>query len=41
MSYVLSDIIETKFDDHSGYDSKIISRKQQLMPKLSQIIAQI
>lgn len=41
LSYVLSDVIETKFDDHSGYDPKIISRKQQLMPKLSQIIAQI
>ena len=41
LSYVLSDVIETRFDDHFGYDSKIISRKQQLMPKLSGIIENI
>lgn len=41
MSYVLSDILETKFDDNSGFDSRIISRKQQLMPKLSEIMKNI
>lgn len=41
MSYVLGDILETKFDDHSGFDSRIISRKQQLMPKLSEIMKNI
>ena len=41
LSYVLSDIIETKFDDHSGFDPHIISRKQQLMPKLSAILKNI
>lgn len=38
LSYVLTDLIQTKFDDHSGFDPDIISRKQQLMPKLSQIL---
>lgn len=38
LSYVMADVIETKFDDHSGYDKDIISRKQQLMPKLSRIL---
>ena len=38
LSSVIGDLIETKFDDHSGFDPSIISRKQQLMPKLSQVI---
>jgi manganese-dependent inorganic pyrophosphatase len=38
LSYVFSGLIETKFDDHSGFDPNIISRKQQLMPKLSAIL---
>jgi manganese-dependent inorganic pyrophosphatase len=38
LSYVLTDMIQTKFDDHSGYDQSIISRKQQLMPKLSEVL---
>ena len=38
LSNVIGDLIETRFDDHSGFDPAIISRKQQLMPKLSQII---
>ena len=41
MSYVLSDILETRFDDNSGFDSGIISRKQQLMPRLSEIMKNI
>lgn len=41
LSYVLSDVIETKFDDHSGFDPHIISRKQQLMPRISEIIKNI
>ena len=41
MSYVLSDILETTFDDNSGFDSGIISRKQQLMPRLSEIMKNI
>ncbi len=32
---VLFDIIETKFDEGSGFDSHIMSRKQQLIPSLS------
>ena len=38
LSNVLSDMIETKFDEHSGFDPNIISRKQQMMPKLSALI---
>ena len=38
LSYVIADMIQTKFDDHSGFDPSIISRKQQMMPKLSEII---
>lgn len=41
MSYVLNDILETKFDEHSGYDSRIISRKQQLMPRISEMMKNI
>jgi manganese-dependent inorganic pyrophosphatase len=41
LSYVLTDLIKTKFDDHSGFDPNIISRKQQLMPKLSEILKNI
>lgn len=41
LSYVMADVIETRFDDHSGYDKDIISRKQQLMPKLSRILKSI
>ena len=38
LSYIMKDVVETVFDDHSGFDPKIISRKQQLMPKLSELI---
>ncbi len=35
LSYVVSDLFETVFDENSGYDHEIISRKQQLIPRLS------
>jgi manganese-dependent inorganic pyrophosphatase len=38
LSYVIRDLVEVKFDDNSGYDKDIISRKQQLIPKLSNAI---
>lgn len=41
LSYVMKDIVETIFDEHSGFDPNIISRKQQMMPKLSQLIKEI
>lgn len=41
LSYIMKDVIETQFDGHSGFDPKIISRKQQMMPKLSEIIGNI
>ena len=34
-SNVMFNVIETKFDDNSGFDTNIISRKQELVPKLS------
>ncbi len=37
-SYVMKDIIESVFDEHSGFDPNIISRKQQLIPMLSEKI---
>ncbi|MBR2991260.1 MAG: putative manganese-dependent inorganic diphosphatase [Solobacterium sp.] len=38
LSYIFSNLLETVFDEHSGFDTKIISRKQQLMPMLSEAI---
>jgi manganese-dependent inorganic pyrophosphatase len=38
LSRIMPDVIETVFDEHSGFDPTIISRKQQMMPKLSEII---
>ncbi|MCI6272180.1 MAG: putative manganese-dependent inorganic diphosphatase [Erysipelotrichaceae bacterium] len=38
LSHVMKDLIEQKFDENSGYDQNIISRKQQLIPKLSMAI---
>ena len=34
-------IMNTSFDDHSGYDRKIMSRKQQLIPSISSRIEQL
>ncbi len=41
LSGIMSEVIETVFDEHSGFDPKIISRKQQMMPKLSEIIKRL
>ena len=41
LSYIMRDIIDTSFDDHSGYDRKIMSRKQQLIPSISSRIEQL
>ena len=38
LSQIITDTIETSSDEHYGFDSTIISRKQQLIPKLSAII---
>ncbi len=38
LSYIMESIISTKFDESSGYDPEIISRKQQLVPKLSSLL---
>ena len=37
-SNVMFDVIETKFDANSGYDTSILSRKQELVPKLSKAL---
>ena len=41
LSYIMKDVIKTQFDRHSGFDPDIISRKQQMMPKLSELIRDI
>lgn len=41
LSYVMAEKIQTVFDEHSGYDADIISRKQQLVPMLSQILSEM
>lgn len=38
LSHVMADIMKTSFNDRSGYDPDIISRKQQLVPMLSEIL---
>ncbi len=38
LSYVMNDMIKTVFDASSGYDHEIISRKQQLIPRLSNLL---
>lgn len=35
---IMKNLIETEIDETSGYDSVIISRKQQLVPKLSNLL---
>ncbi|MEG0176262.1 putative manganese-dependent inorganic diphosphatase [Anaerorhabdus sp.] len=41
LSYIMSNVMNTQFDETSGYDHDIISRKQQLMPKLSSMLKNI
>ena len=41
LSSTVEGIIETKLDEHLGFDPEIISRKQQFMPKLSETIKNI
>ncbi len=41
LAHVVADVIETTFDEHSGFDPNIISRKQQLMPKLSEVLTNL
>lgn len=38
LSYIMETVMDTQFDENSGYDHDIISRKQQLMPKLSSML---
>lgn len=41
LSYLMDEVMSTKFDETSGYDHDIISRKQQLMPKMSALLRNI
>ena len=36
LANIMPDIIETTFDEHSGYDHHIMSRKQQLIPAIAE-----
>lgn len=38
LSYIMEELIATMFDTTSGYDHDIISRKQQLVPRLSNLL---
>ncbi len=38
LSYIMDTVVSTRFDESSGYDADIISRKQQLVPKLSRLL---
>lgn len=38
LSNVMLEILESKIDNHSGFDSTIISRKQELVPRLSKAL---
>ncbi len=38
LSYLMNELIATVFDASSGYDHDIISRKQQLVPRLSNLL---
>ena len=38
LSHVMADIMKTSFNDRSGYDPDLISRKQQRVPMLSEIL---
>ncbi|MCF0115507.1 MAG: DHH family phosphoesterase, partial [Erysipelotrichaceae bacterium] len=41
LSYVMEGQLQTVFDEHYGYDERIISRKQQLVPLLSSILSEM
>lgn len=41
LSYIMDQVVDTRFTEDSGYDSDIISRKQQLVPKMSQILKRL
>ncbi len=41
LSYIMEQVIETIFSEESGYDSGIISRKQQLIPKMGEILKRL
>ena len=38
LSYIMASVISTMFNDKSGYDKDIISRKQQLIPAMGEIL---
>jgi len=41
LAYVMEDLIESHYDENSGFDPAIISRKQQLVPKMSEALKNI
>lgn len=38
LSEIMGDVIGTQFDENSGFDHQIVSRKQQLIPNLSDVL---
>lgn len=38
LAEVMTEVIGTKFDENSGFDHQIVSRKQQLIPNLSDVL---
>ena len=41
MAYIMEDLIESRYDGSSGFDPKIISRKQQLIPSMSALLRKL
>ncbi len=41
LSYIMADVVKTVTEDDTGFDSDLISRKQQVMPKISSILESI
>lgn len=41
LANIMTEVIKTSFDKNSGFDPEIISRKQQMVPRLSAIISEL
>jgi manganese-dependent inorganic pyrophosphatase len=41
LAFIMEDLIESRYDGTSGFDPKIISRKQQLIPAMSSLLRKL
>ncbi len=41
LSYIMADVVKTVTEENTGFDPDLISRKQQVMPKISSILESI